>query len=91
MTSCISIAANQKSYNSTHTHTHTPQENQNPVGHRCHVADRKQMACWGRKSRKKHAKEGQRECFPPSFSPSIIPSSLVGGQRKTEAVVVFGG
>lgn len=90
MTGCISTAANHKPYNSTHTHT--PQEYQDPIGHWCHVADRKQMACWGKKkAEKRHAKEGQREnASLPPFSLSIIPSYSVGRKRKTEAMVVFG-
>lgn len=104
MTSWISIAAKHKRdfdlYNTlsrAHTHIHTSRIVKNPTGHGYHVADRKQMACWGKKrQREGKPKKAREKCFPAlsPLPPCLPPSSLyprLEGKRKTEVPVAFGG
>lgn len=89
MPGCVSIAANHKP---PCNGTHTSRVAEPRAGHRCRVADRKQMACWeknrkkraGGERKKKHAKEGQRERFPPSLPPSLRHPSILGWREEED-------
>lgn len=84
MTSCISIAANQKSYNSTHTHT--PQENQNQGTGRALVSCCRQETdglLGGEKVEKKSTPKRAREnaSLPLSLPLSSLHPRLEGRGR----------